>query len=48
MKLHEEWENFLSFCDGHTVYSSKIGIHVRTTKVYEEWCLLGCYAVWLL
>jgi hypothetical protein len=23
------------------------GINVEKTK-YEEWCLLGCYAVWLL
>jgi hypothetical protein len=21
---------------------------IRNTNIYEEWCLLGCYAVWLL
>jgi hypothetical protein len=32
MKLHEEWKNFLSFCGGHKIYSSKVGIRLRKTK----------------
>jgi hypothetical protein len=22
--------------------------HTETRELHEEWCLLGCYAVWLL
>jgi hypothetical protein len=32
-----------------TIYKFTVLLHYdRTWIAYEEWCLLGCYALWLL
>jgi hypothetical protein len=34
--------------DRPSSYQFQLSATEQTSKVSEEWCLLGCYAVWLL
>jgi hypothetical protein len=39
--------NFRTLCFRHMEYGIRY-IMKKQELNYEEWCLLGCYAVWLL
>jgi hypothetical protein len=45
----EAWDKLQwSKCSPLLKYVTLLHPHTQTHKGYEEWCLLGCYAVWLL
>jgi hypothetical protein len=59
LRFNEVWQynsqKGWSMSLGFSVKQTHVPNHVRTCKIwgfhgsdYEEWCLLGCYAVWLL
>jgi hypothetical protein len=35
-------------CHSAALYVNSLSLSLLRIAIYEEWCLLGCYAVWLL
>jgi hypothetical protein len=52
MQLQLIWSprilGFVNFSVEHFVILHMTSHHISTLAPAEEWCLLGCYAMWLL